>query len=62
MADELKRNRGQVDGGYRRKTVTIPESLADRVDAEMKSSKGRETFSSIVTDAVEKRYVRRRER
>jgi len=48
----LKRHRAPLKGGYRRTTVTIPEELAKRVDAQVKAKPGM-TVSAYVSDILE---------
>jgi len=49
----VKRHRAPVEGGYRRKTVCIPEELARRIDEHLKNKRGL-TWSAYVSDELER--------
>jgi hypothetical protein len=48
----MKRYRARIKGGYRRTTYSIPEELARRVDAHLRTKPGL-TASAFVSEAIE---------
>lgn len=52
MAREMKRHRGSISGGYRRSTVTIPETLAKQMDKHIEKHPGM-TISAFISNVVE---------
>lgn len=56
----MTRNRSPIDGGYIRKTVSLPASLVDRIEAVREENPGL-TMSSLMTTAAEL-YISRQEK
>jgi hypothetical protein len=56
----MTRNRAPVDGGYVRKTLSLPASLVDRIEAVRAEEPGL-TMSSLMTKAAEI-YISRQEK
>ena len=48
----MSRSRGSIDGGYTRKTVSLPSTLVDRIEAKLEEEPGL-TISVFLTDAAE---------
>lgn len=48
------RTRAPVDGGYARKTVSLPQDLVDRIEEHLSESPGL-TLSTFMTEAAELR-------
>jgi len=48
----MSRVRAQIEGGYTRKTLSLPTDLVDRIENKLKESPGL-TISAFMTDAAE---------
>jgi hypothetical protein len=55
----LKRYRARIEGGYRRKTLSLPTELVRWIEAQLSTKPGL-TISAFVSDELER--VRRRNR
>lgn len=53
----MSRSRAPVDGGYVRKTVSLPSGQFGKVEAYLKKSPGL-TLSAFVTDAIDRELER----
>lgn len=49
----LRRNRAPVKGGYRRVTISIPETLSQDLDRYLETKSGL-TTSALITETVKK--------
>lgn len=58
MGDMSKRLRGQVAGGYVRKTLSLPASLVEQVERHLAAHPGM-TMSVFMTVAAEREIKRR---
>ncbi len=55
----MSRKRGDISGGYDRKTLSLPSSLVRRINAHLKTMPG-STISAFMTIAAEELLERRR--
>ena len=53
----MSRNRASIDGGYARKTVSLPAELAKRIEEHLAATPGL-TMSSFISIAAEDRMGR----
>jgi hypothetical protein len=53
----MTRNRAPIDGGYARKTISLPTELVTRIEAHLKETPGL-TMSAFMSFAGEDRIVR----
>ena len=47
----MSRSRAPIEGGYTRKTLSLPSDLVDKIEEKLKETPGR-TMSSFMTDAA----------
>jgi len=52
----MSRVRAQIDGGYTRKTLSLPTDLVDRIEDRLKETPGL-TISAFMTEAAESKLV-----
>lgn len=52
----MSRVRAQIDGGYTRKTLSLPTDLVARIEAKLKETPGL-TISAFMTEAAESKLV-----
>ena len=55
----MSRSRASIDGGYTRKTVSLPTDLVGRIEAFLDDNPGL-TISAFLTEAAEKKLNPRR--
>jgi hypothetical protein len=49
----MSRSRAPIEGGYTRKTLSLPTDLVDKIEEKLKETPGL-TMSSFMTEAAEK--------
>lgn len=50
----MSRSRASIEGGYSRKTISLPSELVERIEEYLQESPGL-TMSAFMTEAAEKR-------